>query len=235
MGVFAPLVGIIGTMQAAEALKLLAGIGSSLAGRLQMLDARTMGWNEIRMRARATAGVRRPALRSTRARVFSAPWTRTRTDARNFPTAGEDAEAVVPASRYAGPESAYRLAFTDTEFLLREELRPVRMQLELLKPEMVQRHGIRSTIVIFGSARIVPPPGLRAPGRGGAPAATRGDPRAEMAVAMSRYDDEAPLRRHRDEEVARAGDAGVRGHRRRPGIMEAGNRGAHEVGGRASA
>jgi len=49
MGVFAPLVGIIGTMQAAEALKLLAGIGSSLAGRLQMLDARTMEWNEIRM------------------------------------------------------------------------------------------------------------------------------------------------------------------------------------------
>ncbi|WP_298834678.1 molybdopterin-synthase adenylyltransferase MoeB [uncultured Piscinibacter sp.] len=49
MGVFAPLVGIIGTVQAAEALKLLAGIGSSLAGRLQMLDARTMEWHEIRM------------------------------------------------------------------------------------------------------------------------------------------------------------------------------------------
>jgi molybdopterin/thiamine biosynthesis adenylyltransferase len=49
MGVFAPLVGIIGTMQAAEALKLLAGIGTSLAGRLQMLDARTMEWNEIRL------------------------------------------------------------------------------------------------------------------------------------------------------------------------------------------
>ena len=49
MGVFAPLVGIIGTIQAAEALKLLAGIGTSLAGRLQMLDARTMEWNEIRM------------------------------------------------------------------------------------------------------------------------------------------------------------------------------------------
>ncbi|MEP7297600.1 MAG: ThiF family adenylyltransferase, partial [Burkholderiales bacterium] len=47
MGVFAPLVGIIGSMQAAEALKLLAGIGSSLAGRLQMLDARTMEWAEI--------------------------------------------------------------------------------------------------------------------------------------------------------------------------------------------
>ncbi|MBK6862888.1 MAG: HesA/MoeB/ThiF family protein [Ideonella sp.] len=49
MGVFAPLVGIIGTMQAAEALKLLAGFGSSLAGRLQMLDARSMEWTELRM------------------------------------------------------------------------------------------------------------------------------------------------------------------------------------------
>jgi molybdopterin/thiamine biosynthesis adenylyltransferase len=49
MGVFAPLVGIIGTMQAAEALKLLAGIGQSLAGRLQMLDGRNMEWTEIRL------------------------------------------------------------------------------------------------------------------------------------------------------------------------------------------
>jgi molybdopterin/thiamine biosynthesis adenylyltransferase len=47
MGVFAPLVGIIGSMQAAEALKLLAGVGTSLAGRLQMLDARSMAWTEI--------------------------------------------------------------------------------------------------------------------------------------------------------------------------------------------
>ena len=57
----------------------------------------------------------------------------------NFPTAKEDAEVVKPRSRYEGSESSYRLAFTDTEFLLREELRPVRMQLELLKPEMVQK------------------------------------------------------------------------------------------------
>ncbi len=49
MGVFAPLVGIIGSMQAAEALKLLTGVGQSLAGRLQMLDARAMEWTEIRM------------------------------------------------------------------------------------------------------------------------------------------------------------------------------------------
>ena len=49
MGVFAPLVGIIGTMQAAEALKLLAGVGRSLAGRLLMLDGRTMSWDEVRL------------------------------------------------------------------------------------------------------------------------------------------------------------------------------------------
>ena len=48
LGVFAPLVGVMGTMQAAEALKLLLGVGSSLAGKLQMLDARTMEWTQIR-------------------------------------------------------------------------------------------------------------------------------------------------------------------------------------------
>ena len=57
MGVFAPLVGIIGTMQAAEALKLLAGVGSSLAGRLQMLDARRMEWTEIRLARQASCPV----------------------------------------------------------------------------------------------------------------------------------------------------------------------------------
>lgn len=49
MGVFAPLVGIIGAMQAAEALKILAPTGESLAGRLQMLDGRSMSWHEVRV------------------------------------------------------------------------------------------------------------------------------------------------------------------------------------------
>lgn len=49
MGVFAPLVGIIGAMQAAEALKLVAGIGESLAGRLLLLDARSMEWTSIKI------------------------------------------------------------------------------------------------------------------------------------------------------------------------------------------
>ena len=49
MGVYAPLVGIIGATQAAEALKLLAGVGRSLAGRLLMLDALSMQWREVRV------------------------------------------------------------------------------------------------------------------------------------------------------------------------------------------
>ncbi len=66
MGVFAPLVGIIGSVQAAEALKLLAGIGSTLAGRLQMLDARTMHWTEIAM-------ARTPGCPACAARPFAPP------------------------------------------------------------------------------------------------------------------------------------------------------------------
>ncbi len=49
MGVFSPLVGIIGSMQAAEALKLLTGSGSSLAGRLLMLEGLAMEWTEVRV------------------------------------------------------------------------------------------------------------------------------------------------------------------------------------------
>ena len=51
---------------------------------------------------------------------------------------------------------AYRLAEEDVEFLWRPELRPVRMQLELLKPELLlEDHQVRSTIVVFGSTQIV--------------------------------------------------------------------------------
>ena len=57
MGVFAPLVGIIGTMQAAEALKLVARVGTSLAGRLLMLDGRSMEWNEVRVARQASCAV----------------------------------------------------------------------------------------------------------------------------------------------------------------------------------
>ena len=50
MGVLAPLVGVIGTLQATEAVKLLAGVGRSLAGRLQLLDGRSLEWTEMRLR-----------------------------------------------------------------------------------------------------------------------------------------------------------------------------------------
>ena len=49
MGVFAPMVGIVGSVQAAEALKLLCGIGQALTGRLLMLDGRSMEWHEMKM------------------------------------------------------------------------------------------------------------------------------------------------------------------------------------------
>ena len=57
MGVFAPLVGIIGSVQAAEALKLLAGVGEPLSGRLLMLDARRMAWSEMRLARDASCSV----------------------------------------------------------------------------------------------------------------------------------------------------------------------------------
>ena len=57
MGVLAPLVGVIGTMQAMETVKLLSGIGSRLTGRLQMLDGRGMAWSEVRLKRNASCPV----------------------------------------------------------------------------------------------------------------------------------------------------------------------------------
>ncbi|MET0519525.1 MAG: LOG family protein [Burkholderiaceae bacterium] len=156
--------------------------------------------------------------------------------ARNFPSAHDEALALAPHPNYDGPGSAYQLAFVDDEFLLREDLRPIRMQLELLKPELMQREqGIKSTIVMFGSARIPSQEGaqnlLEAARLGGDAAAIK---RAEMQLQMSRYYEEA--RRFADI-VTRASAASanpiyvVTGGG--PGIMEAGNRGAYEAGGRS--
>lgn len=74
---------------------------------------------------------------------------------------------------------AYRLAFADNDFLCRDELRPVRLQLELLKPEMILNEaGVESTIVLFGGARI--------------PAPDKADgARTETLAGLSRFYDEA--------------------------------------------
>lgn len=73
-----------------------------------------------------------------------------------FPSAGEDASSAqlkIDSPQTLSP--SYQLAYTDSDFLLRDELRPVRLQLELLKPEILQQeHNIHSTVVIFGSTRI---------------------------------------------------------------------------------
>ena len=78
---------------------------------------------------------------------------------RIFPTSKVDAQAAkhVPSSPQT-ESAAYKLAFQDTDFLLREDLRPVRFQLELLKPELlINEAKIGSTFVFYGSARIPEP------------------------------------------------------------------------------
>jgi uncharacterized protein (TIGR00730 family) len=158
--------------------------------------------------------------------------------ARNFPSAKEEAKALAqtPPGDYDSPQSAYRLAFTDTDFLLREDMRPIRMQLEMLKPELVQNElGIKATLVMFGSARIPSDETARAAlaqaKLGGDEAAIK---RAEVQLSMSRYYEEA---RRFASIVTKASAARanpiyvVTGGG--PGIMEAGNRGAYEAGGKS--
>jgi uncharacterized protein (TIGR00730 family) len=134
---------------------------------------------------------------------------------------------------------AYKLAFQDDEFLLRDELRPVRLQLELLKPELMQQEeGIESTIVVFGSAR-TPDPEIAGPRLKELEEAVAQDPdneelqrevkQAGRAVERSRYYGEARklgrlISRNTDNNKLVVVTGGG------PGIMEAANRGADDEG-----
>ena len=130
---------------------------------------------------------------------------------------------------------AYRLAFADPEFLLRRETRGLRMQLEMLKPDLEQqRLGIEHTIVVFGSARFVPQDVAES---GLAQARVAGQAqdiaRAERALRNSVHYEQARrfgklvaehskyCSAHEQLHICTGGG---------PGIMEAANRGAHEAG-----
>ncbi len=86
--------------------------------------------------------------------------TKTDLDTRIFPTAADDAVRAreTEASNRLMATSAYRLAYDDQDFLLSDAMRPVRLMLELSKPELtLNEHQIHNTVVIFGSARTLTP------------------------------------------------------------------------------
>ena len=152
---------------------------------------------------------------------------------RVFPAAKVDAQAAkhVPSSPQT-ESAAYKLAFQDTEFLLREDLRPVRFQLELLKPELLlDEANIASTFVFYGSARVPEPDkadelveaarGEKA--RAIARSLKAKSPYYDIARELARLVSQYPL----DEEGKRHFVVCSGGG---PSFMEAANRGANDMG-----
>ena len=160
-----------------------------------------------------------------------------------FPTAEEDVSAARLTPDTAQTRSpSYRLAYTDDEFLLRDELRPVRLQLELLKPDLLQQeNGIHSTIVIFGSSRIpdketamerLNNAEVLAKAMPSNPTLARKVKIANRVLLKSQYYDEArELARLITQDSKLCEQVVITGGG--PGIMEAANRGADDAGGKS--